>query len=663
MASADTVTDAESAGSTPNLARLRRMFDEARSLTQEARNEAMIDVDYYDSKQWTAAERAALRKRKQPDIVINRIKPAVNGILGVTARGHTDPRAFPRTPDDEDSADVATDVLRYVADKNQFNHLKIRCFKDMLVPGTMAAIVEVDDVLDVKVTQVRWEEFFYDPRSRRENFADARYLGIAKWMYGDDVDALYPDKHDEIAAALDGSSPVTTDETYRDRPLNGQLPWVDRRARRLMLVELYHRENGVWQKTCFVFGAVLESGPSPYKDHKDKPCCPIEAQSAYVDRDNNRYGAVRDMRGPQDEINKRRSKLLHLLSVSQIEVGDPSAIDVDADVARAEAAKPDGVIPFGWRKVPTNDMAAGQAQLLAEAKSEIERFAPNPALLGRDDADASGRALLARQQAGLVELATLFAHVEDWELRVYKQVWERVRQYWRAPMFVRVTDDEDSPKFIGINQPVHQMQPVMDPNNPGQPMMDAQGQPKQAPTMYAHPQEDGTTKIGPHVLGYENQVGEMDVDIILESQSDTANIQAEQFQDLTQLVGSNPAYAQTVPFEVMLELSAVPHKRALIAKLKAASAQRQQEQAQTQQQMQTVQLALQAANIRKTSAQADESEAKAQKISSGAVIDAHSQGLTDGASTVPAFQPPQPPQPAAGGPAMDTGAPAFSAAS
>jgi hypothetical protein len=32
---------------------------------------------------------------------------------------------------------------------------------------------------------VRWEEFFHDPRSRRKDFKDARFLGIAKWMFRD----------------------------------------------------------------------------------------------------------------------------------------------------------------------------------------------------------------------------------------------------------------------------------------------------------------------------------------------------------------------------------------------------------------------------------------------------------------------------------------------
>ena len=57
-------------------------------------------------------------------------------------------------------------------------------------------------------------------------------------------------------------------------------------------------------------------------------------QSGYVDRDNNRYGAIKDMIGPQDEINKRRSKALHLLTMRQV-VAEQGAVE-DVDAARAE---------------------------------------------------------------------------------------------------------------------------------------------------------------------------------------------------------------------------------------------------------------------------------------------------------------------------------------
>ncbi|HJR83438.1 MAG TPA: hypothetical protein VJ775_05880 [Sphingomicrobium sp.] len=604
------------------LERRKKAFTEARDLTATARTESDKDTDYYDGHQLTPEQITALRKRKQPEIVINRIRPAVNGILGVVERGKSEPRAFPRTPKDEGSADVATDTLRYIADFNRFDQTKIRCFKDMLVPGSMAAQVLVDADLQVTVEQVRFEEFFYDPRSRREDFGDARYLGVAKWMFADDVKALYPERVDDIEAGVEaGSGFAAASVQFQDRPSDGPISWCDRKRRRLLVIELYEREGQKWVRSCFIWTAYLaEPQDSPYLDDKGRPTCPIVACSAYVDRENNRYGAVRDMRSPQDEINKRRSKALHFLNVRQIQENQPGAGMGSADEARIEAAKPDGALPSGWQVVPQTDQVRGQLELLQEAKGEIERLGPNPAILGREGTDASGRALLARQQSGLVELAILFGHLDDWELRIYRQCWARARQFWTEPQFIRVTDDEGAPEFVGLNQP--RGRPVTDMN--GQPVVDPQtGEPQET-----QPVIDPAT--GASVFGYKNVLAEMDIDIILDSTPDTANVQQEQFQDLMQLVGSNPAYAQTVPFEMMLELSTVPHKRDLIDKLKQYREGQMQQQAAIQQQQMQIGEAKAAADIRKTNAGAALDEAKAQNEQLKPQMDALQLGIQAG---------------------------------
>ncbi len=283
----------------PDLSRLKRFFSEAQYLTQDARTRSLTALDYYDSDQVAARELTELAARNQPAIVINRIKPAINGIIGVTLRGRADPRAWPRNPGDEGAADIATDVLRYIADFNRFRRLKADCFRDMLVPGTMAALIGADDDRQITISQIRWEEFFHDPRARRADFKDGRYLGIAKWMYADDVAALYPAQAASIEATIDAGGALAPDLSYQDRPqLGGYAPthWIDRKQRRLMVVEMYHQEQG-WKRCVFTAMDVLEAGPSPYLDHKGRPDCPIEAQSAYLKRDNARYGAVWDMTG------------------------------------------------------------------------------------------------------------------------------------------------------------------------------------------------------------------------------------------------------------------------------------------------------------------------------------------------------------------------------
>ncbi len=522
-----------------DLAELKRYFEDAQSLTTDARRESQIDGDYYDGYQWTPEERRALRSRRQPDLVFNHVRTAINGTLGVIRQGNTDPKAYGRNPQDEEAADVASKVLRFIADKANFDAVKGDCSKDYLVQGTMAALIGVDGE-EILIEQIRWEEFFYDPRSRRQDFKDARYMGIAKWMYADDVAQLYPDARSALDGAVSGSAPLSPDWTFQDRPDDaGAIAWVDGKKSRVMVVEIYHREQD-WMRCVFWAGGILDQTVSPYLDDKSRPICPIEAQSCYVDRENNRAGIVRDMRGPQDEINKRRSKALHLMSVRQIQEVQPGSGMASVDVARAEAARPDGVIPPGWQLVPTGDMVSGQLALLQEAKQEIERFGPAPSVLGRQSADSSGRAQLVRQQAGLTELAPVFGGIEEWELRTYRQMWQRARQFWTAPMWVRITDDQGANEFVGVNQP--------DP------------------------------------LGYgpTNNISTMDVDIIVDTIPDTANVQQEQFAMMVELarmggLGPNPG-------PLLLEASSLPNKQAIIEKMSSPPDPQQQQQQELQNQ-------------------------------------------------------------------------------
>jgi hypothetical protein len=127
-----------------------------------------------------------LELRKQPQIYTNRVRPAVNGVLGVLENARSDPQAYPRNPGDQDSADVVTKVLRFVADQSDFGDIKQDVAENFLIEGTGACIIEMDGE-DIVPTQIRWEEFYCDRYARRNDRKDARFMGIAKWV---DVDTV-----------------------------------------------------------------------------------------------------------------------------------------------------------------------------------------------------------------------------------------------------------------------------------------------------------------------------------------------------------------------------------------------------------------------------------------------------------------------------------------
>lgn len=525
------------------LAELKRKATVSMDMLDKARRQSQVYQDYYDGHQWTSDEKRVLEARNQPALTFNHIKPAVNAIIGIVERGRTDPKAWGRSPNDQDAAEVATDGLRYVADISRFNVKRRDALKDFLVWGYCAAVQEVGQDGDIALKRIRPEEFFYDPYSRDGDFGDARYMGIAKWMDEADLRDLYPERIDQISLTFDVAP---GGDTFRDRPKDGWA-WVDARARRLMCFEMYKRAQGAWEKCVFVAGGILESGPSPFVDSRTgRPRNPILAQSAYVDMDNMRYGVIKDMLGPQDAINKARSKAVHILNVAKLRV-DPGLLDIDS--VRREWAKPDGIIEAREGQVQElgdRNLAPGHLQLLQDAKEEMRRQSPTPGIVGRGSGQ-SGRAILAEQQAGLTEQAPLLAQFDDWTLRVYRGFWDCIKQFWQAPKWIRVTDDEQAPRYIGLNVPA----PVMDP-------------------MTGQPQIDPLT--GQPAMQVQNSPADMDVDIVIDSTPDTAVIQEEQFQRLVELAQAG----MPLPPNVLIEASALPKKRLLLDKLQQA----QQEQAQ-----------------------------------------------------------------------------------
>lgn len=570
----------------------KRSFNEARDMLEEPRKEARIDDDYFHGYQLTRDEREVLKRRGQPDGVFNRVRKAVNGTLGVLKQGSTDPRAYPREPNDEAKAEIATKILRYLGDVNRLDARRIDAAQDYLVSGTCAALVEVDETLPT-FTEIQAEEFFHDPRSRTRDFRDARYLGIAKWMFADDIARNWPEAASGVDSAFSVDGPGGVAETFSDRPSEAVGGWVDQKRRRLMVVEIYCRHGDKWLRALFYSGGFLEEPAlSPYlrkRRGRVESVCPIVAQSCYIDRENNRYGIVRDMRAPQDEFNKRRQKLLHMLNNRQVQANNEIAFNADAETVRTEASRPDGVLPPGWQPTSMNDLASGQFNLLSMAEGEMDREGPNPAVLARGGESSSGRAQLVRQQAGLTEQAVIFGGFEDWEHRIYEALFDRAVQFMRGPEWVRVTDDQGAPQFVQVNQPI--MGPMIVAGPDGMPMM-TQGQ-----------------------IGVENDMSSMDVDIILDTVPDTANLAQEQFAILADLARSG------LPIDpmILLEASSLPKKREIIERM---------QQQQGPNPMQQIAMADAQAKVEKTQSETARNMADAQATMAGVQMDALAAGMS-----------------------------------
>lgn len=543
------------------LSTLVNWYEASEEATLTARQSAERDRDYYDNKQWTDEEVAELTKRGQPVITINRIKRKIDFLEGVEKQQRGDPRAFPRNPQDEDSAEAATDAIRFVCDNNDWPTIRSGAWNNMLIEGVGAAEVgirRVGERFEVEIKRHAWDRTFSDPHSSEPDFSDARYVGVVLWKDYDEAVDLYGH-----AEALESTlAQGTTDDTYDDKPKFAV--WADSKRKRVKIVLIYYRRGGDWHWCLFTKGGKLRGGKVPYLDDEDRTECPLIMISAYVDRDNNRYGVVREMVSPQDEINKRRSKALHLMTVNQV-IAEEGAVE-DEQKAKNELAKPDGMVMVqpGMRfEIQKNlDLATAQFQLLQEAKSEIDLMGPNASMAGKSDRGESGRAIIAQQQGGYIEMAPLTDRLNQFSKAVYRQVWNRIRQYWTEERWIRVTNDENRLRFVPLNKTE----------------VDEYGQPT-----------------------VRNDVGRMMVDIIVEDVPDTVTIQQEQFDQLAQMAGAGVP----IPPDVLIEASSLRNKDQLLERMRGGEPDPMAEQ------HAQLDLAQKDADVKKTLADAAKSEATA----------------------------------------------------
>lgn len=497
---------------------LVQMFEASEDATQTARAASERDRDYHDNIQLTAEELKTLKKRGQPPYIDNRIKTKIDYLVGLEKQQRVNPRALPRTPLHEQDADSASQALNYVADEENFDYKRSAIWRNLLIEGAggMAVSVEQDakGYWCVRLRRISWDRMFWDPHSAEVDFSDATYLGTVQWMDYDDAVSMYaenPDAADILDATI---SSVATTDTYDDKPKFNQ--WADKKRRRVRIVAIWIKRDEEWFFAEFTKGGILKSGPSPFRDDQGKSDCELIFQSAYVDRENNRFGLVRELISLQDAINKRNSKALHQLNTAQIITNEMGLAGQDVEKLRREAARPDGVIVLtGSDEIGKNfqfntrtDLAQAQFLLLQEAKNSIDLKGPNATAMGdkaQGSAAASGKAIIASQQGGMVSLGDLLDNLRHLDLRTFRAIWNRIRQFWTEEKWLRVTDDDSSVGWVVANADPQRMQ-MIQMQNP---------------------------ELAQKVKGVIGNVAELDCDIIIDESP--LSPQTDQWESLIQL--------------------------------------------------------------------------------------------------------------------------------
>jgi len=511
---------------------------------------------YRHGSQWTSEQIKTFNDRRQPVVTYNKIGRKIDGIVGLVERLKQDPKAYPRTPQHQQGADLATAVLRFIMDRNKWNEVGPIIAEAAAIDGLAGIELDLKAMppskplnnegnlfrleqppppqpdYDVMFSPVDNDGFFYDPRSFKHDFSDARYMGIGKYVDEEQLIELLPGMEDDIKAACDSSGELTSnsDKDAKWFQANGDFKQV-------RLVDVWYKSKGGWRWTLFTGSKILMAGTSPFVDEYEKQFCKYLMFSAQVDHEGDRYGFPRNLQSAQDEVNQRRSKGLHELNNRRIIATKAAVADGNVEALRREAARADGIVLVntGLDDIRFDDQAKqaavmGQLEFMRDAAQEIENFGPNPALAGGGGGaglanGSSGRAIALLQQAGIAELGPYMLNLRAWKMRVYRSLFNSVQKYWTNERWIRVTDAEGQPQFVKINEVV-QIDPVT-----GTPML-------------------------------RNAVGELDVDIILDEGPDSITLMQDTYDAISQALPAvapmlSPGKAAAV-MDVLIETAPLP---------------------------------------------------------------------------------------------------------
>lgn len=478
-----------------------------RTKQADNRMQMALDADFYDGQQWNTEDAQAVESRGQVPLVFNETAPMVDWLIGTERRTRIDSKVLPRSEDDVEGADAKTKVLKFESDINKLPFVQSRAFADAVKVGVGwmdngACDDPTKDILYGKYED--WRNVLHDSSGYDLDLEDSRYLFRWRWADDDLAMLMFPERKEHIRRAVVDAGITPEAQMDADWYLGEQVApsgtmyasaggvFGEASRKRIKLIECQFRmpakvrivadgplkgayvsehdlamqqalqanPAGIIEKVAmrmhiavFTESALLALGPSIYR-HNRFSLTPIWCYRRGKDR--LPYGVIRRIRDIQQDLNKRASKALFMLSTNQI-IADKDAVD-DKNVAREEADQPDGYIEVKPGKrfdiKRDTDAATGQIQMMTLDAQSIQKSAGvNNENLGRQTNAVSGEAIKARQLQGSVATTEPF---DNKRFAVQVQGEKRlslVEQFYTEKKVVRLTGNRGQFEWLKINTP------------------------------------------------------------------------------------------------------------------------------------------------------------------------------------------------------------------
>jgi len=503
----------ESSEAQDKLRKLMQWRRQARIAQASNRSEMSIDEGFYDGEQLDDRDLKILQDRNQPPLVFNVIANTVNWILGTERRARIDSRVLPRKQAGAQNAKTKTKLMKFTLDCSKGEYERSFAFEECVKAGLgwIETGARKNGEEPVFMKHECWRNMWFDHLGASLDGSDWRYQIREKWIDMDIALAMFPEREGairQVSEAVNSRYPYLPDdiaiadpasefdlESDIDSLFGGRTSGA---RERIKIVEMWYRQpanvkllkkrgedtpygaldgtifrpdnadhqylvrgsyftltdarimvvrNAVWTGSVF-----LQDILTPY-NHNRFPLTPLFCYRR--SKDGMPYGVIRNLRDPQCDLNKRRSKALVLLTSNKLHF-EKGAFD-NKEEAYEENNRPDGMVEYNVGKKPEvikdKDLAAAHVELARDDERFINNISGvTPEAKGDSKRQLSGVAVRELQNQGQVTQGVYFDNLyyaiqNEGEIRL-----SLIEQFFDQEKEYRITGDRNKVEFVKINE-------------------------------------------------------------------------------------------------------------------------------------------------------------------------------------------------------------------
>lgn len=460
------------------------------------RDAAWESFEFRSGRQYTEDEIAALEESLRPAIVFNRISPVVDSVHGHHINNETDIKIVPRGMEKDPLAQVYTQAMSWVDAECDANDEISEAFLDCIISGIGFCEVHMtyDEDPDGKLisaSHIPCLEMGWDPKARKTNLSDARWIFRRRWWDRRDAEAIWPKVRDITGMGLSGEAengghePHDAQDAWRyENDQAGTPDWLDRTRNQVLITQYqYWDRTKIYRVADERSGRIIELNPGkfakikpsldamqiPYVEQMKRTfyqCfilgeheldrAPIPGNSFTLlaitgKRDNNRnhwQGIVEGMKDPQRWSNKFFAEIQDFMSANR-RGGAFAELDAFENPREAEEKWNDhGALillnPSGLGKIQERDSVAypsGLDRMMQIAISAIpDTSGINLEMMGLTDRNQPGILEQQRKQSAITILAPFFSSLRKFQRTRATVCLSFIREFLSDGRLMRIMD-------------------------------------------------------------------------------------------------------------------------------------------------------------------------------------------------------------------------------